>query len=101
MSLGWSKVDDALFAAIAGRNGARYQLIAEQLPNTDGWDWAVWRLGDAPAAARHGNAPSVQAATKAAEAAVQHWDDTAAPDLVRRFLIHEKISGGSLIGASG
>ena len=69
MSLGWSKVDDALFAAIAGRNGARYQLIAEQLPNTDGWDWTVWRLGDAPAAARHGNAPSVQAATKAAEAA--------------------------------
>ena len=67
MSLGWSKVDDALFAAIAGRNGARYQLIAEQLPNTDGWDWAVWRLGDAPATARHGDAPSVQAAIKVAE----------------------------------
>src|SRR6478752_8172439 len=55
MSLEWSKVDEALFAtAISGRNGARYQLIAEQLPDTDGWDWSVWRLGDAPATARHG-----------------------------------------------
>jgi hypothetical protein len=35
MSLEWSKVDEALFAAaISGRNGARYQLIAEQLPDT-------------------------------------------------------------------
>ena len=48
MSLGWSKVDEVLFAAIARRNGARYQLIAERLPDTDGRDWAVWRLGDAP-----------------------------------------------------
>ena len=38
MSLEWSKVDEVLFAtAISGRNGARYQLIAEQLPDTDGW----------------------------------------------------------------
>jgi hypothetical protein len=37
MSLEWSKVDEVLFAtAISGRNGARYQLIAEQLPDTDG-----------------------------------------------------------------
>ena len=79
MSLGWSKVDEALFAATSARNGARYQIIAEQLPDTDGWDSAVWRLGDAPATARHGDAPSVQAAINAAEAAVQHWDDTAAP----------------------
>jgi hypothetical protein len=56
MSLGWSKVDEALFAATSARNGARYQIIAEQLPDTDGWDWAVWRLGDAPATARHGDA---------------------------------------------
>jgi hypothetical protein len=54
MSLEWSKVDEVLFAtAISGRNGGRYQLIAEPLPDTDGWDWSVWRLGDAPAAARH------------------------------------------------
>jgi hypothetical protein len=75
MSLGWSKVDEALFAAVSGRNGARYQLIAEQLPDTDGWDWAVWRLGDAPAAARHGAAPSANTAMRAAEAAASHWDD--------------------------
>jgi hypothetical protein len=80
MSLAWSKVDEALFAtAISRRNGARYQLIAEPLPHTDGWDWAVWRLGDAPDTARHGDAPSAQAAIKAAEAAAQHWDDTGAP----------------------
>ncbi len=42
-------------------------------------DWAVWRLGDAPDTARHGDAPSAQAAIKAAEAAAQHWDDTGAP----------------------
>jgi hypothetical protein len=37
MSLGWCKLDEALFAAaISGRNSARYQLIAEQLPGTDG-----------------------------------------------------------------
>ena len=72
MSLEWSKVDEALFAtAISGRNGARDQLIAEQLPDTDGWDWSVWRLGDAPATARHGDAPSAQAAIKAAEAATR------------------------------
>jgi hypothetical protein len=85
MSLGWSKVDEALFAATSGCNGARYQLIAEQLPDTDGWDWAVWRLGDAPATARHGDAPSVQAAIKAAEAAVQHWDDAVAPGSLADF----------------
>ena len=80
MSLEWSKVDEVLFAtAISGRNGARYQLIAEQLPHTDDWDWSVWRLGDAPDTARHGDAPSAQAAIKAAEAAAQHWDDTGAP----------------------
>jgi hypothetical protein len=54
MPLEWSKVDEALFAtAISGRNGARYQLIAEPLPDTGGWDWSVWRLGDAPATATH------------------------------------------------
>ena len=37
-----------------------------------------WRLGDAPAAARHGDAPSVYETIQAAEAAVQHWDDTSA-----------------------
>jgi hypothetical protein len=77
MSLEWSKVDEALFAtAISRRNGARYQLIAEPLPDTGGWDWSVWRLGDAPDTARHGDAPS---AIKAAEAVAQHWDDAGAP----------------------
>ena len=46
------------------------------------WDWSVWRLGDAPDTARHGDAPSAQAAIKAAEAAASHWDDRT---FVRRF----------------
>jgi hypothetical protein len=80
MSLEWSKVDEVLFAtAISGRNGGRYQLIAEPLPDIDGWDWSVCAWVMAPATARHGDAPSAQAAIKATEAAAQIWDDTGAP----------------------
>jgi hypothetical protein len=76
----WRKVDDALFAAvIGGRDGAQYHVIAERLPNGDGWDWTAWRPGDAPAAARHGVVTSAVEAMRAAEAAVRHWDDATAP----------------------
>jgi hypothetical protein len=76
----WNKAGDTLFAAIvSGRNGARYHVLVEPLPQTDGWDWTVWRPGDAPEAARNGDAPSVEAATQAAKSAVREWDDRAVP----------------------
>jgi hypothetical protein len=58
--------------------GARYHLIVERLPRRDHWDWTVWRPGDARKIARHGNAPSVPAAMRAATAAVQEWGNSAA-----------------------
>ena len=77
----WCKVDEAFFAAAtAGHNGS-YHLTVEQLPDHDGWDWTVWRPGEAPEVARHGQALSVEAALRAAEATVRHWDDTAASDM--------------------
>lgn len=75
----WCKEDEAFFAAVtAGRDGTRYHLTAERLPRGDDWDWTVWRPGDAPEAACHGHEPSADAALRAAEAVVRHWD-TAAP----------------------
>lgn len=76
----WRKVDDALYASVFnGPNSARYHLIVERLPNGRGWDWTVWRPGDAPEAARHGVAPSAADAMRAAEIAARQWDDSAAP----------------------
>jgi RNA:NAD 2'-phosphotransferase (TPT1/KptA family) len=80
MRRGWRKVDEALFAAVInGSDRTRYHLIAERLPSGSGWDWTVWRPGDAPEAARHGIAPTAAAAMRAAEAAVRDWDDSNAP----------------------
>ena len=81
MRHGWCEVDEASFAAVAaGRNGSRYHLTAERLPGDDGrWDWTVWRQGEAPETARHGNELSAEAALRAAEAAVWDWDDTVPP----------------------
>jgi hypothetical protein len=72
----WCKEDEALFAAATdGRNGTRYHLTAERVPaEGGGWDWTIWRPGDAPEAACHGCEPSAEAALRAAEAAVRHWD---------------------------
>ena len=51
----WSKAEDILSATLVARpGGARFQLIAERLPADNGWDWTVWRPGDAPENSRHG-----------------------------------------------
>jgi hypothetical protein len=77
----WRQVDEALFAAVGGgSNNARYHLIVERLPRGSGWDWTVWRPGDAPADALHGVASSAADAMQAAEAAVRDWDAGTAPD---------------------
>ena len=77
---GWRRVDDGLFAAVMkGGDQARYHLVVERLPNASGWDWTVWRPGDAPDAARHGVAPSSAEAMRAAERAVGNWGRSAAP----------------------
>jgi hypothetical protein len=78
----WSKAEDILSATlVARRSGARYHLIAERLPADNGWDWTVWRPGDAPENSRHGYAPGATTAMAAAEGAVRHWETQAATGL--------------------
>jgi hypothetical protein len=78
----WSKAEDILCATlVAPRGGARYHLIAERLPADNGWDWTVWRPGDAPENSRHGYAPGATTAMAAAEGAVRHWEIRAATAL--------------------
>ena len=78
----WSKAEDILCATlVARRGGARYHLIAERLPADNGWDWTVWRPGDAPENSRHGYAPGVTTAMAAAEGAARHWETRAAAGL--------------------
>jgi hypothetical protein len=76
----WCKVDEAFFAAATAGHYGSYHLTVEQLPDNDGWDWIVWRPGEAPETARHGHALSAEAALHAAETTVQHWEETTASD---------------------
>jgi hypothetical protein len=70
----WRKADDAIFATILARRGSeRYHLIVERLPADDGWDWTVWRRGDAPELSRHGHSPGLVTALAAAEMVAEHW----------------------------
>lgn len=75
MRRGWCKVDDGLFFVAINdddNDQIRYHLLVESLPNDSGWDWTVWRPGDAPDAARHGIASSAAQAMSAAEHAVEN-----------------------------
>ena len=75
LKLPWTRVDGTLFATVvAGHGRARYHMIAERLPADNGWDWTVWRPGDALDTARHGYAPGVVTAMAAAEGAARHWE---------------------------
>ncbi len=69
----WRRADDAIFATLLARRGsARYHLIVERLPADDGWDWTVWRRGDAPEHSRHGYSPGLGTALAAAEMVAEH-----------------------------
>jgi signal transduction histidine kinase len=71
----WHKAENALFATVLVRSDRlRYRLIVEPLPRRDGWDWTVWRPGDAEETSRHGRASSVVSAMAAAEDAARHWE---------------------------
>jgi hypothetical protein len=75
----WSKAEDILSATLVARDGgARYHLIAERLPADSGWDWTVWRPGDALTNSRYGYAPGAITAMTAAEGAARHWETRAA-----------------------
>ncbi len=70
----WRNAEAALFATVQAEAGdIRYRLIIEPLPRRDGWDWTVWRPGDAGNASRHGRASSVVSAMAAAEDATRDW----------------------------
>ena len=73
MSLSWDTTRGRIqFARWKdGQTGLRLYAVAEQLPDGDGWDWAVW-LPDEPKLARRGVARSaLEAASAAGEAAEQ------------------------------
>ena len=70
----WNKADDTMYAdLVAGRGKAHYHLVVERLPTDNGWDWTVWRPGDAPELSQHGYAPGLITAMAAAEAVAKHW----------------------------
>jgi len=70
----WRKSGGTLFAAARSAEGAiSHRLIVEQLPSRNGWDWAVWRPGDASDMSRHGRANSAVTAMTAAEQATRCW----------------------------
>ena len=72
---GWNKADDTMYADLVARSGqAHYHLVVERLPANNGWDWTVWRPGDAPELSRHVYAPGLVTAMVAAEAVAQYWD---------------------------
>ncbi len=44
-----SKADDTFFATLAASHDhAHCHMIVEPLPDTNSWNWTVWRPGDAP-----------------------------------------------------
>jgi hypothetical protein len=70
-----SEADNTFFATLVGRrDGALYHLIAERLPGDVGWDWTVWRPGDACETARYGLASGVAMAIAAAQRAARNWE---------------------------
>ena len=70
----WNKADDTLYANLVARHGLEhYHLVVERLPTNNGWDWTVWRPGDAPELSRHGYAPGLATAMAAAEEVAQYW----------------------------
>jgi hypothetical protein len=70
----WDKTDDRIWFGTWGDGLAptRLYLIAEILPDSSGWDWAVWQ-SDPPMILSRGVAPSASLAADAAEAAAESW----------------------------
>jgi hypothetical protein len=72
----WTLDDGTLFAsAMIGPGFPVYRLIAEQLPNQDMWDWAVWWPGAIHSS--HGAALNVIAAMTDAQAAARRLEGDA------------------------
>jgi CheY-like chemotaxis protein len=70
----WQKSGGTLFAAMRSAEGAiSHRLVVERLPSRNGWDWAVWRPGEASDVSRHGRANSTVTAMTAAEQAARWW----------------------------
>jgi len=71
---GWNKADDTMYGNFHARRGQEhYHLVVERLPTNNGWDWTVWRPGDAPELSQHGYAPGLLTAMAAAEEVAQYW----------------------------
>jgi hypothetical protein len=74
MIVSWDRTDDRIYFGTWGNYQAtvRLRLVAERLPDSEGWDWTVWQ-SDRPKIVRRGLAPSGPEATAAAEAAAADW----------------------------
>jgi hypothetical protein len=70
MAVSWDKSDNHIWFGAWGEPGATtaLYLVAECLPESSRWDWAVWRR-DRPTVLARGVALSAAEATAAAEAA--------------------------------
>jgi hypothetical protein len=76
MVVSWNKTDDGIWYGVSGdeHTSTRLYLIAERLPSSRGWDWALWQSGEPMILAR-GIAPSALQAAAAAELAAACWSE--------------------------
>ena len=74
MIVSWDKTGEHIWFGVWSntRIATRLYLVAERLPASKGWDWAVWQ-SDEPMILRRGIAPSALEAAASAEVAASRW----------------------------
>jgi hypothetical protein len=71
----WESDGAALFGTgLSAQGQVVYRLVVERLPSGSGWDWSVWRSGDATKSISDGTALSDANAKADAEKAARAWD---------------------------
>jgi hypothetical protein len=75
MVLSWNSGEQTIrFGTAEGSELATtIQLVVEQQPGSECWDWVIWKPGQSAAGARSGEERCVLSATTAAEAAAREW----------------------------
>jgi len=76
MIVTWDRTDDMIWFGIwkDSEEATPLYLIAERLPKSNEWDWAVWQ-SNKPVILKRGIAPSALKATAFAEGAASRWRD--------------------------
>jgi hypothetical protein len=75
MILSWNSGEQTIRfgTAEASDLAATIQLVVEQQPGSECWDWVIWKPGRSAAWARSGEECCLTSATTAAEAAAREW----------------------------